>query len=45
MGVGLMRLNEIQARFKDLMLNAPAVLDNPDVDFANLFKTGEIPLP
>jgi hypothetical protein len=36
-----MRLNEIQAQFKDMIL-AP---ENPDETFADIFENGDIPLP
>lgn len=39
-----MRLNEIQARFKDLMLDHPDVVANPPEDFAAVFASGDIAL-
>lgn len=40
-----MRLNEIQERFKDTILDHPDVVEQPPADFAVLFKEGGIPLP
>ena len=40
-----MRLNKMQENFRDLMLNHPRALDRPNIEFAALFETGDIPLP
>jgi len=39
-----MQLNEVQSRFKDLMLDHPDALDNPPGDLADVFETGDIAL-
>lgn len=40
-----MRLNEMQHRFRDIMLNEPDVLKTPPPGFAAIFQEGDIPLP
>jgi len=40
-----MRLNEVQKRFRDTMLDHPKALDDPPEDFAALFDEGGIALP
>ncbi|MEZ5918848.1 MAG: DNA-binding domain-containing protein [Alphaproteobacteria bacterium] len=40
-----MRLNDVQARFKEIMLDHPDALQTPGDDFAALFTAGDIPLP
>ena len=37
-----MRLNEIQAQFRDLLLSPAATLENPDADFAGLFANDDL---
>jgi hypothetical protein len=40
-----MRLNEVQKKFTDMMLDHPDALNAPGQDFAALFETGGIALP
>lgn len=39
-----MRLNDVQTRFKNMMLDHPDALKHPAEDFASLFEAGNIPL-
>lgn len=39
-----MRLNEVQRRFKDVMLDHPDVVANPPADLDAVFESGDIPL-
>lgn len=40
-----MQLNEIQKKFRDIMLDHPRALENPPEDFSALFDEGDIALP
>lgn len=40
-----MRLNSIQERFKDLMLDHPKALNTPPSDLSDILETGDISLP